>query len=184
MGEDKSDSAPGWTPGLVRCGAGPRRLCVARWPRAPLPPPAGPPSAGVRAERAGRSAAACSSWPLPLLRIGLQPPLPCRLRPASRTARRFRLRPAIAGLRRDTGGPVVRRLPAAPNPNQIPGARVFSSSSSVCLHAAKPVAPRKCGSLRLRHGGAHSAKQRGTISKRMRLGALVRFRPYSLVSRR
>ena len=36
-----SDSAPGWTPGLARCGAGPRRLCVARWPRAPLPPSAG-----------------------------------------------------------------------------------------------------------------------------------------------
>jgi len=28
------DSAPGWTPGLAMCGAGPRRLCSARWPRA------------------------------------------------------------------------------------------------------------------------------------------------------
>lgn len=51
--------------GKVRRWAAP--LVLARWPRAALPPPAGPPSAGVRAERAGRSAADCSSWPLPLL---------------------------------------------------------------------------------------------------------------------
>lgn len=45
------DSAPGWTPGLARCGAGPRRLCSPRWGGAALPPSAGGRSAGVRAER-------------------------------------------------------------------------------------------------------------------------------------
>jgi hypothetical protein len=87
--------------GLGKVGAGPRRLLLARWPRAALPPPAGPPSAGVRAERAGRSAAVCSSWPLPLLRIGLPPPHPCRLRRLGRphrpaSASRALLHPLLA----------------------------------------------------------------------------------------
>ncbi len=49
-----SDSAPGWTPGLARCGAGPRRLCshagrVLRFRR--------PPGGGRRASSLNASAA-------------------------------------------------------------------------------------------------------------------------------
>ena len=106
-----SDSAPGWTPGLARCGAGPRRLCVARWPRAPLPPSAGGRSAGVRAERLDARRRSCAGRPLPLLRSCLPPPLRCRLRRFMLLACRsfhhlHRLTAAVAA--------VVRRLPAAP----------------------------------------------------------------------
>ena len=53
-----------------------RAACASpRWVGAPLPPPAGPPSAGVRAERAGRSAAVCRWSPTPFAPNALPPPL-------------------------------------------------------------------------------------------------------------
>jgi len=56
-------------------------LVLARWPRAALPPPAGPPSAGVRAERAGRSAAVCRWSPTPFALI--LPPAASSLPPSA-----------------------------------------------------------------------------------------------------
>ena len=129
-----SDSAPGWTPGLARCGAGPRRLCSPRWGGAALPPSAGGRSAGVRAERPDARRRSCAGRPLPLLRICLPPPLCCRLRlvpsavgPSSSSGLAVMLlallssiRCLLSGLRPSahrlpaTGGAVGRRLPAAP----------------------------------------------------------------------
>ena len=65
-----SDSAPGWTPGLARCGAGPRRLCshaghVLRFRR---PPGGGRRASSLNASDARRRIApdgrcSCSAWP-------------------------------------------------------------------------------------------------------------------------
>jgi hypothetical protein len=56
------------------------------------------------------------------------------------------------------------RLSAAQNPN--PGARGFSSSGSVCLHAAKPVAGRTRRSARLATDGKTGARFSGQPGSR------------------
>ena len=54
-------------------------------------------------------------------------------------ANRFRLRPAIAGLRRDTGGPVGRRLPATPAaPNRL---RIRARAKRRSKTLQRPTAP-------------------------------------------
>jgi len=59
------------------------------------------------------------------------------------------------------------RLPDAQNPN--PGARVFSSSGCVCLHAAKPVAARTRRSARLATDGKTGARSSGQPGSRLRV---------------
>jgi len=54
--------------------------------------------------------------------------------------------------------------PHPQNPN--PGARVFSCSGSVCLHAAKPVAARTRRSARLATGGKTGARSSGQPGSR------------------
>jgi hypothetical protein len=158
----------------LHCFGGPRRLCshagaccaaaFAEGSGGPSPPPAGSPSAGVHAERAGRSAVLRQS-PAFLAPNTLPPPLPCRLR---RPAGPCALSPAGC---QPSSQPLSRRSLAASWRLPMLRIRVRARASSllpgpVCLPTRSRLRPGHAVAARLATGDKTAARSSGQTGSR------------------